>query len=225
MPGQRSCGYPLFLDLRGQPVLVVGGGKVAVRKIRGLLKAGAQVTAVAPRFVSSLEPWNRRALGGRVRLLRRPFRLADLHKKRLVFAATGDSKLNAHIAQRARRRGVWTNVAAPPEAGDVQVPACLRRGRLCLAVSTGGASAAAAKSLRKWLALHVDGAWSVYLALLEARRPRIKAAVRDPRVRRRLLQALGRVEWVSRIRRQGRAEAGRQMDAKIRRAAEKKSGH
>jgi len=201
--------YPVFLDLQGIPVLVVGGGAVALRKVKGLVQAGADVTVVAP----ALEAGFRRLKI--VHLLRRGFREADLRNACLVFAATNQPQVNARVAAAALERGVWTNVAAPPEAGNLLVPAALRRGRLCVAISTGGASAAAAKALRLELEKSLDAAWSGFLELLEGRRARVLATVHDATRRRRLLQALGRAKWVKRIRAQGREAAARAMDKLI----------
>jgi len=205
--------YPVFLDLRGLPVLVVGAGGVAARKVRALLQARARVTVVAPRFgprFTELRGLRRR---------RRAFRAQDLRGARLVFAATDDRALNTRVAVLAERRGVWANVAAPPEAGRLLVPACLRRGRLCIAVSTAGVSAAAARALRREWALRLGPSWGAFLDLLASRRARILKLVPDPRRRRRLLQTLGAPRWVRLIQRRGRAAVARAMDRLIRQAA------
>lgn len=208
--------YPLFLDLRGLPVVVVGGGAVAARKVRGLLRAGARVTVVAREVYAPL------ARDSRIRTLRRAFYPASLNGARLVFAATDDAALNARIARLARRKRIWANVAAPPEAGDALVPACVRQGRICVAISTGGASAAAARNLRRELSGRLDRAWGVFVDLLEVRRKRIKARVAGAGARRRLLKALGSAHWVAEIRAQGRAAVARKMDALIQKTARKK---
>lgn len=201
--------YPVFLDLHELPVLVVGGGAVAERKIKTLVRAGARVTVVAKDFRPALL----RMKG--LQCVRRGFKPADLGAACLVFAATGGPALNARIAALALERGVWVNVAAPPEAGNLLVPASFRRGNLSVAVSTGGASAAVAKAVRQELERTLDAAWGVYLELLERRRRRILASVGDPARRRALLQSLGRPEWVARLRREGRAKVARAMDALI----------
>lgn len=213
MPKPPAASYPAFLDLRGVPVLVVGGGAVALRKARGLASSGAKVTAVAPRFDAGF------AGLGKVAKRKRAFQDPDVNGARMVFAATDDAALNRRIAALAKKQGAWVNVAAPPEAGDFAVPSSLRRGSVCVAVSTGGASAAAAKALRETLDAAIDPAWGAYVALLERRRAKIKQVVADPKRRRRLLQDLGDVHWVQVVKTRGRAEAARRMDAAIRNAA------
>jgi len=205
--------FPVFLDLRSLPVLVVGGGAVAARKARGLLRAGAAVRAVAKRFGEEM-----RGLAG-LRRFQRAFRVSDLRGARLVCAATGDPALNARIARSAEERGAFANVASPPEAGRASLPGLFRRGRFAVAVSTGGASAGLAAELRRHLARQVDEAWPALLELLAARRAAILRGVRDPVRRRRLLRALGSRKWLAVVRREGRAKAGARMDELIAHAA------
>jgi len=99
--------YPIFLDLKDRHVLVVGAGRVGLRKTRGLLDAGAQVTVVSPDARSEFD-----ALP--VRLLRRRFRASDLASVALVFAATDQRAVNHRIAVLAKQRGVFANIADSP---------------------------------------------------------------------------------------------------------------
>ena len=131
--------YPLFLDLAGQPVTVVGGGGVGVRKIRTLLKAGAKVTVISPVLKQKFP---------KARWIPRGYRRGDLKGARLVVAATNDLALNEKICADAKRRGLLVNCIAPPAAGNFIVPALIQRGGITLAISTGGASPAFAKRLR-----------------------------------------------------------------------------
>jgi precorrin-2 dehydrogenase/sirohydrochlorin ferrochelatase len=132
--------YPLFLDLTGQPVVVIGAGKVAARKIRSLLAAGARVTVISPR--ASRLPKS-------VRWLRRRYRRGDLAGARLVVAATDDQHVNELVCAEAKRRRQLINCVAPPAAGNFIVPAVARRGSLAIAISTDGLSPSLAKRLRR----------------------------------------------------------------------------
>ena len=142
---QISMRYPLFLDLTGQPVVVVGAGKVATRKTKNLLAAGASVTVIAP--VAS--PALRRLKS--VRWLKRRYQPGDLRGARLVVAATDSLDVNRQVCTEAHRRRQLVNCAAPPYAGNFIVPAIVRHGAFTIAISTGGASPAAAKALRQQL--------------------------------------------------------------------------
>jgi len=142
--GLTMAFYPIFLELAGREVLVVGAGKVGLRKIRGLLEAGARVTVVAPRAEAELV-----RLG--VRWRRRGFRKTDLDGKVLAFTATDDRRVNHRVAVEARRRGIPVNVADAPGECDFIVPARMRSGNLQVAISTGGQSPRLAAELRRKL--------------------------------------------------------------------------
>jgi len=142
----QAMRYPIFLDLQNQPVAVIGAGKVATRKIRTLLKAGAHVAVISPRANAEIRELAR---SRRVSWLRRRYRRGDLRNARLVIAATDNPGVNAMVCSEAKRRKVLANCAAPPSAGNFIVPSQVRRGGITLAISTGGASPAFAKRLRR----------------------------------------------------------------------------
>jgi precorrin-2 dehydrogenase/sirohydrochlorin ferrochelatase len=137
--------YPLFLNLDAQPAVVVGAGKVAARKIRSLLKAGARVTVIAPEAVAAIRRMKR------VRRLARAYRNGDLRGARLVVAATDDPAVNRRVCAEAKRRRILANCAAPPDAGNFIVPSVVRRGVVTIAISTAGTKPEHAKALRRRL--------------------------------------------------------------------------
>ncbi|MDP2290298.1 MAG: NAD(P)-dependent oxidoreductase [Actinomycetota bacterium] len=140
--------YPVFLDLAGVPVLVVGGGVIAFRKAAGLAGAGAVVTVVAPAVVPELAE-----LAARVE--RREYLADDLRGQRLVITATDDPAVNAQVANDAGAVGIWANSADDPQNCSFILPAVARRGLVTVAVSTGGASPALASHLRTVIARDV----------------------------------------------------------------------
>ena len=140
--------YPVFLDLTNRPCLVVGGGPVAEGKVEGLLAAGARVTVVSPAVTARLQAW---AADGRLRHLSREYRAADLEGHQVAFVATDDPGVSGAVADEGRARGIWVNAADEPARCDFILPSTIRRGRLVVAVSTGGASPAAARAIREEL--------------------------------------------------------------------------
>jgi len=138
--------YPVALDLRDRLCIVVGGGPVAEAKVEGLLAAGARVTVVSPELTESLAGW---AISGRI--IHRPhrYRPDDLDGQQLVFSASDQREVTEAVAGEARRRGLWVNAADDPAFCDFLLPSVLRRGRLVVAVSTGGASPALAARVRR----------------------------------------------------------------------------
>jgi precorrin-2 dehydrogenase/sirohydrochlorin ferrochelatase len=169
--------YPLFLDLTGQKVVVIGAGQVATRKIRTLLAAGAKVTVISPEATPAIRKLSKthKSCGSglppatsletksgrdrkvaptrsqRLLWLARPYRQGDLRSARLVIAATNDLRANERVCREAKKLGLLVNCIAPPAAGNFIVPALVRRGGIALAISTGGASPAFAKALRQEL--------------------------------------------------------------------------
>lgn len=150
MIARRACyisglaHYPIFLDLRDRPVLVVGAGTVALRKVRGLLEARACVTVVAPQWESEFESLP-------VRLVRRRFRTPDISGATLVFAATNDRATNHRIGLAAARRGIFANLADSAAECDFIVPARIERGDVQIAIATGGRNPRLSAELRQKL--------------------------------------------------------------------------
>jgi precorrin-2 dehydrogenase / sirohydrochlorin ferrochelatase len=136
--------YPIFLNLKDKPVLVVGAGKVALRKTRGLVEAGARVTVVAPEAEAEFETLP-------VVMVRRHFRATDLGDVVLVFAATNDRMANHRIAIAAKGKGILANIADSAEECDFLVPARVQRENLQIAVSTGGKNPRLSAELRRKL--------------------------------------------------------------------------
>jgi len=192
--------HAVFLKLAGRPVVVIGGGPVAERKVRALLESKASVTVVSPDVTPGLRDL---AGAGGVRWEPRPYRPGDLDGARLVYAATDEPAVNAAVRVDANRAGIWVNVADEPEACDFLAPAVVRRGDLTIAVSTNGASPALARRIREQLEAEFGPEYAEALRELRARREAAKAAGRplaDEReafeeiVRRRIVSQALRTE-------------------------------
>lgn len=172
--------YPIFLDLRGKRCLVVGGGKVAQRKVESLLDAGAEVLVVAPEMVD---------MPAGAILKPRGFEPADVDDVWLVIAATNNRAVNTAVADAAAARHLWVNVVDVPEECTAIMPALVRRGALCIAVSTGGASPTFARKLKERLEAEFGPEYGELLAMLadlrRAWEPRFKAANIPDAVRKR----------------------------------------
>ncbi len=179
--------YPIFLDLRGRRVVMVGAGPVAARKIEALRAAGARVTLIAPRATAELAAL---AAADELAWERRPYRRGDLAGAALALVAVDDPRVSEAAAAEARRAGIPVNVADRPELGDALVPAVVRRGRLQLAVSTGGASPAWARRLRQELEARFGAEYERLFDALAAARQELRAVGSDPAERRRALRAL-----------------------------------
>ena len=162
--------FPFFIQLEGARGLLVGGGRVALRKAEKLLPFGAQLTVVAPCICPPLA-----ALPG-LTLCRRAFAGSDLSPAPdFVIAATGDQALDRRIAALCRTRRILVNVVDDPAACGFYFPALVQRGRLCIGISTGGASPTAAAWLRQKIEALLPPGFDGILDRLAARREAVKA--------------------------------------------------
>jgi uroporphyrin-III C-methyltransferase/precorrin-2 dehydrogenase/sirohydrochlorin ferrochelatase len=189
--------FPLFADLRGRRVLVVGGGEVAERKVRLLLDAQARVAVVAPAVTNWLAA---QAADGLLSLRQAEFTEQDLDGALLVIAATSDHSVNARVAAAANDRNVLANVVDDLELSSFIVPAIVDRSPLVVAISTGGVAPVLARLARERIEAVIDGSFGKLAALLERWRPRIKNELPELRARRRFYESVIRGRVAERLR-------------------------
>jgi precorrin-2 dehydrogenase len=164
--------YPLMLEGVAIDAVVVGGGAVATRKVKGLLDSGARVHVLAPSIDDELEML---AQGDELlRVTHEPYDVRHLAGATLVVAATDDAALNASIARDARQRGVLVNVADAPELGTCMTPAAFRKGDIVVAVSAGRVPTAAVR-IRDAITAGIDERYSTAVRELAALRRRLLA--------------------------------------------------
>ena len=174
--------FPLFADLRGRRVLVVGAGSVAARKIRALLDTGASIIVVALHAGNEVTTLAR---DGRIELVVAAFAEYRLDDAWLVVAATNDAATNARIAAAAEARRVFANVVDDSALSNVQLPAVVQRGRLQVAISSAGAAPMLARHLRARIETVLDDSLGDLLELFERHREAIRARWSDLAQRRR----------------------------------------
>lgn len=196
---------PIMLRADGLRCVVVGGGPVAERKAGALLEAqAAEIRIVSPEVTPVIRVWS---LQGRVRWLEREYADGDLAGAALAFAATNRSGVNGRVAEEARRRGCLVSVADDPEGGSFAMPAVVRRGKLTLAVSTGGASPALARRLRRELEQRYGPEYEAWLDLLAEARLAVRARVAHTAERQELHRELERWDVPGLLRRGGGSPA------------------
>lgn len=179
--------FPLFVDLRGRAVVVVGGGAIAARKIERLLAAGARVRVVAPDLHRDV-----RALVDTRRVAHRAegFRAALLDDAWLAIAATDDDVVNRAVAHAAGERRILVNVVDDAQLSSIQLPAVVERGDVQVAISSGGGAPMLARRLRERLELLLDESLGTLAELLTRHRRRIRASIPETGARRRWFDAL-----------------------------------
>jgi precorrin-2 dehydrogenase / sirohydrochlorin ferrochelatase len=160
--------YPVNLSLAGRPCLVVGGGRVATRKVEGLLAANASVHVIATEVSVELRTLD-------VTYDERPFWPGDVEGFRLVITATNKPHVNRIVFEDAERHGIWVNAADDPASCSFTLPAVTRRGPLMMTVSTGGHSPALATHIKGKLEKQFGPEWEQLLHELSERREQMKA--------------------------------------------------
>jgi uroporphyrin-III C-methyltransferase/precorrin-2 dehydrogenase/sirohydrochlorin ferrochelatase len=179
--------FPVFFDLTGQKVLVVGGGEVALRKISLLERTGALITVVAPEIAPELMA---RAASGTLKLAIREFEPLDLDGVRLVIVATSRRAVNRWIANLSESRNIPVNVVDDAQASRFIVPAIIDRDPVLVAVSTGGTSPVLARRLRERLEALIPGRIGELALWLKALRSTARRKLRDTQERRRFFESI-----------------------------------
>jgi uroporphyrin-III C-methyltransferase / precorrin-2 dehydrogenase / sirohydrochlorin ferrochelatase len=179
--------FPVFFDLAGQKVLVVGGGEVALRKVALLERSGARITVVAPEVVPELL---QRAARGALTAAIREFVPSDLDDVRLVIVATSRRAVNRWIANLSEARSIPVNVVDDREASRFIVPAIVDREPVLVAVSTGGSSPVLARRLRERLEALIPQRLGDLASWLRELRKGSRRRLRDPEERRRYFEAI-----------------------------------
>ncbi len=204
-PKTQAAYYPVFLDLRGRRVVVVGGGLIAQRKVAALLRAGAEVEVVSPDMTRRLA---QAAADGVIRHVARRFQFGDVRGVWLICAATDDQVVNTRVYQAACKARVFANIVDQKSLCSFLAPSIARRGQLTVAVSTGGASPTMAKHVRRELERVLGPEYGRLLRLMAGLRDAAKRRLPTYAARRRYFEELigGRVGQLAQ---RGRSQAAR----------------
>ncbi|RAL26681.1 precorrin-2 dehydrogenase/sirohydrochlorin ferrochelatase family protein [Thermoflavimicrobium daqui] len=185
--------YPMMVDLTSHRCLVVGGGKVAERKIARLLVSDADVIVVSPVVTQTVKKW---AEIGKIVWYPRFYEEKDGENCSIVIAATNQREVNHQIYKDAKKRKQWINVVDQPSLCNFTVPSTIHRGQLTLSISTGGASPSLAKTIRQELEQIYGEEYALFLELAKEMREEIQARVLDPAKRSQILKSLVSRQWI-----------------------------
>ncbi|MBR9875257.1 MAG: siroheme synthase [Vibrionaceae bacterium] len=175
--------FPLFLDLINKPVLVVGGGEVASRKVEALIKAGADITVVSPTLVDFLA---KLAKEHQLRWIQR-FYSSDIVTKGFiqVWATTDNPDLNHQVYKDAKAQGILVNVVDDKPYCDFITPSMINRGRIQIAISSGGASPVLIRNIREKLEMILPQNMGLMAEFANSKRNSIKEALPSVDLRRK----------------------------------------
>jgi precorrin-2 dehydrogenase/sirohydrochlorin ferrochelatase len=200
----KNALYGAFLDLSGRRCLVVGGGRVAERKVAGLLECGALVDVMSPTLTDGIA---KHVKNGTIRWLEKSYQLGDAATYFLIIAATSLQEVNRQVHADAEAHGRLVNVVNDQEAGNFIVPAMIRRGKLTIGVSTSGAAPAVAKRIRQELEQAFGEEYAEYLDKMADVRGQLLRMVEDAGKRTEILQRLAGSNLLELLRAGNREEA------------------
>jgi len=163
--------YPVFLDISDRVCVVIGGGQVALRKVKDLIECGAAVKVISPDLCAEL---NQLAESGEIETQQRRYRDGDLKDAHIVIVATDDHDTNREAVKEASRRAVLVNVVDDAGNSNFIVPSSMRRGDITIAVSTAGRSPALARKIRTRLEDYFGDEYASLALLLDDVRQEIK---------------------------------------------------
>jgi precorrin-2 dehydrogenase/sirohydrochlorin ferrochelatase len=189
--------YPAFIDLENRPVLVVGGGIVAERKVETLLEAGAVITVVSPQITEQLDAYSQ---SNRITVRQRGFTPSDVDGVSLVISATDDPRTQTEVASIAVSKNILVNTVDKPELCSFIVPAILRRGDITIAISTSGKSPSLAAELRARLDRVLTDEFARTANVLGAVRQEVHRHFAGSDERKRVFDSIigsGIVEWIA----------------------------
>jgi len=183
--------YPVFLDITDKKCLVIGGGKVAERKVAMLLQFNAHIVVVGPVMTKTLLK-----LGdeGKIEYFQRTYTAKDLDNTALVFACTDNSAINIKIKKEAVRKNIPVNVVDTPDLCDFIVPSIIRKGDLTIAVSTSGELPLLSKKLRQKIEETVTDDYLEYLHIMGKFRKDLMKRVKEARKRALIMQNLAKMD-------------------------------
>src|SRR3989338_1225361 len=197
--------YPIYLDVKGKRCVIVGGGKVAYRKVCSLVESGADVIVVSPDICSEMAD-----VEG-ITLIKTKYEEKFLRGALLVIAATDNEAVNEKVALDAGKRNLIVNVVDHPELCSFIVPSTINRGDLCISISTGGASPAVAKSIREKLEDVFGSEYEEYLNLLTKMRSIAMSDIKNSAKRRKVLRRLAEKDILDIVKNKGVMEAEARM--------------
>jgi len=189
--------YPVSLDLRDRPCVVIGGGNVAFRKVLRLIACGAQVTVVGRHLSGDMSAL---VADGRIRYIDADYHRSQIEGAFLVIGATDRDEVNGLISRDARDLHVLVNIVDDPKRCDFILPSILNRGSLSVAVSTGGESPALAKKIRRELEGQFGPEYAALLLIMGKLRESVLADNRPSDENKALFEAVIRSDILDAVR-------------------------
>jgi precorrin-2 dehydrogenase/sirohydrochlorin ferrochelatase len=206
-PASSIVYYPVFLNLEHKKAVVIGGGKVAERKILSLLKAKADITVISPDITARIA---REKEKGAIKHINRRYRNGDITSAFLVIAATDSPRLNKRVSDEAP---CLVNAVDMPSLCNFIVPSVIQRGLLTIAISTSGVSPALSRSIRKEIENSYGPEFSEYLKAMQGIRAEAMDVIPDQKKRGAVLKSVASAQMIRMLREKGAKETRKKAKA------------
>ena len=180
--------YPIFLNLHNKLCVVIGGGKVAERKVISLLRAGALVKLISPKITEGLKKLK---LAGDIQHISRNYKYGDLENTFLAIAATSDIQVNKQVSQEAYIKNIPVNVINSIESCSFILPSIISKGAFTVAISTSGISPAIARTLKDYIEASLPENIEDFLIYIDNIRKDVIRNIKNPIERKKILKAIG----------------------------------
>src|ERR1051326_2591985 len=200
--------YPVYLNLKGRLVVVIGGGEVAERKIESLLDSDASVLVISPKVTPRIASLSEQK---KIEIRYRGYMPGDCSGASLVFSSTGNPEINRAVYREATTLGVFINTADQPDRCSFIMPSVVRRGNIGIAISTNGTSPALAARLRRKISGVIGPEYARLSELLSRIRPEIRSKVHTQEQRKDLHYRIIDSEIISLLKLDDRAPAERRL--------------
>ncbi len=197
--------YPIYLNISDKKCVIVGGGDVAYRKACSLREAEAKVTVVSPEFCENF------LNDGNFDLNKKEYEVSDINNASIVVASTNNEEVNKTVYADAVKMNIPVNVVDQPHLCSFIVPSMIRRGDLCVSISTGGTGPALARNIRESLEERFGPEYADFTALLSIMRKLAMSKITDDKKRKNVLQNLADDKYLTMIKQSGRDAAEKEM--------------
>lgn len=178
--------YPIMMNIKGKNVVVIGGGRVAYQKLIGLEGTEANLTIISPTIIPEIKEWMKH---NNAKWIEKTFEPIDIEQANIIIATTNDSATNHEIRIHKKEHQLLL-LADNPKDSDFITPATIKRGKLNISISTGGASPSLAKKIKKDLEQQFDEKFEDYIEFLDYARHIVLNQIADRSLRKKLLTQL-----------------------------------
>lgn len=184
--------YPLFLDISDKLCTILGGGRIAERKVMMLLKFNAKVRLISPKITRNLAKLSE---SGKIECVEREYKDGDLEGALLVFAATNRKEINVKIKREAAKRDIPVNVVDDPVLCDFIVPSIVKKAPIIIAISTSGTLPLLSKKLRKEISNYITRDYIRYAQIIGKFRKYLVKNLKNKEKRREIMAEIDKTDF------------------------------